>query len=358
MSPARATLKLVPPPADPRAPPDFAMLFKLHHAWVAAMAARLSGCASEVEDIVQDVFFLCARKLHTIPSMADAKPWLRTVTVRVVRKRLQRRKWRAWFVSSDETLDELPYRGLGPDERATLGRLYGALARLPVDEQLAWALRHVEGATLEEVALAELVRSSWIELELTPTPVLPARERVESPPEQMERARDIATSVHASGFRGDVGLEALFAPSVGSPLVGIWLAVQGDLGRSIFLGASAGAWDGATERTPGSIAVRQIAFDPSFGMRWSIVEVAVGARFGWVSLAGNPSGTGFRGDTVSGPLFGPQFVASAKTVGPLRIWLRSGWLLQGERGMVATDQDVAAGGYHVSLGLGLRVGGR
>jgi RNA polymerase sigma-70 factor, ECF subfamily len=163
MSQVRPVLKLVPASpagvgATPNPPglqdkPELTTLFRLHHGWVAGLAARLCGRSGDVEDIVQDVFFLCARKIGTIPTMADARPWLRTVTVRVVRKRLRRRKWSAWFHSSDEGLTELPYRGLAPDESAMLERLYGALDRLPVKERLAWTLRHVEGATLEEVAL-------------------------------------------------------------------------------------------------------------------------------------------------------------------------------------------------------------
>jgi RNA polymerase sigma-70 factor (ECF subfamily) len=153
MAPARATLKLVPLPADPQAKPEFNHIFRLHYAWVAALAARLAGRAGEVEDIVQDVFFHCARKIHTIPTVADSRPWLRTVTVRVVRKRLRRRKWAAWFHSSEDGLADLPYRGLGPEERTMLHGLYAALDKLPLDERLAWTLRHIEGATLDEVAL-------------------------------------------------------------------------------------------------------------------------------------------------------------------------------------------------------------
>lgn len=148
----RPVLKLVEAAPDPQGRPELTALFHAHHAWVGAMAARLSGRRSDVDDIVQDVFVACARKLDTIPTNADAKPWLRTVTTRVVRKRLRRRKWTAWFSSSDEGLLELPYAGLSPEERVTLERLYGVLDRLPVKERLAWTLRHVEGATLEEVA--------------------------------------------------------------------------------------------------------------------------------------------------------------------------------------------------------------
>lgn len=152
MSATRATLTLVPRPPDPEARPDFATIFRLYHSWVAALAARLSGRRSDVDDILQDVFFLCARKLDTIHSVEEAKPWLRTVTVRVVRKRMRLQRWGAWLRSSDDGLTELPYRGLSPDEQAMLQGLYRALGALPVDDRLAWTLRHVEGASLEEVA--------------------------------------------------------------------------------------------------------------------------------------------------------------------------------------------------------------
>lgn len=160
--PPRTLLKLVPPPpdsagrgpanVDAEARPDFSTLFNLYYPWVAALASRLSGRSADVDDIVQDVFFVCARKLRTITSVAEAKPWLRTVTVRVVRKRMRLQRWGAWFRSSEDGLTELPYRGLQPDEQAMLQGLYRALEQLPVDERLAWALRHVEGASLEEVA--------------------------------------------------------------------------------------------------------------------------------------------------------------------------------------------------------------
>ena len=121
MGPARATLKLVPAsPGQGRPAPagaagvDLPTLFNLYYGWVAALAARMSGRTGDVEDIVQDVFFQCARKIDTIPTVADAKPWLRTVTVRVVRKRLRAEKWRAWFRSSDEGITSSPIKASRP----------------------------------------------------------------------------------------------------------------------------------------------------------------------------------------------------------------------------------------------------
>jgi RNA polymerase sigma-70 factor (ECF subfamily) len=157
MSAPRPILKLVPQPAAapaPEARPDFATLFALYQPWVTAVASRLTGRRADVEDIVQDVFFVCARKLGSISSVADAKPWLRTVTVRVARKRMRLQRWGAWLRSSEDGLTELPYRGVSPEEQAMLQSLYRALGALDVDDRLAWTLRHVEGASLDEVAEA------------------------------------------------------------------------------------------------------------------------------------------------------------------------------------------------------------
>lgn len=133
-------------------PVTFDAVFTKYHRWVAGIAARLTGRTADVEDVVQDVFLVCARKIDAIESLDAAKPWLRTVTVRVVRKRLRRKKWQAWFLSDDTALGELPYRGLSPEERAMLEALQRALEALPVNQRVAWTLRHVEGASLDDVA--------------------------------------------------------------------------------------------------------------------------------------------------------------------------------------------------------------
>jgi DNA-directed RNA polymerase specialized sigma24 family protein len=64
---------------------DFSRVFQANARGVADLAFRLLGCDDEVDDVVQDVFVICARKLGQIRSMQDARPWLATVTVRVAR---------------------------------------------------------------------------------------------------------------------------------------------------------------------------------------------------------------------------------------------------------------------------------
>jgi RNA polymerase sigma-70 factor (ECF subfamily) len=42
--------------------------------------------------------------------------------------------------------------GVGADERALLARVYRVLDGMPANQRIAWALRHIEGEPLENVA--------------------------------------------------------------------------------------------------------------------------------------------------------------------------------------------------------------
>jgi hypothetical protein len=209
-------------------------------------------------------------------------------------------------------------------------------------------------ARLLALAIAELVRSSWLELDLNPEPALPVARPELISSEEKESARTLARP--PPPWRGDLAVEGLFIPTVGRPLLGLSLGAQYDVARLVFVGGGMSAWDGVTERSTGAVTVRQIALEPAAGLRLSRVELALGIRLGWASLTGAPSESGFRGDTTSGVVLGPLVSASARIVGPLRLWLRSGWLLRNERGIVAGDRDVVVGGYWGSLGIGLRIG--
>ena len=43
-------------------------------------------------------------------------------------------------------------RGASPEQQVILARVYRELDRLPTEQRLAWALRHLEGETLTSVA--------------------------------------------------------------------------------------------------------------------------------------------------------------------------------------------------------------
>jgi RNA polymerase sigma-70 factor (ECF subfamily) len=137
-----------------RGPVTFEALFSSYSGYVAGVASRLLGTGdAELDDVVQDVFWLASRRIAKIPDLIQARGWLATVTTRVVRRKLLRRRFRALFHASPGSGD-VPARGATAEEHAVLARLYEVLEGLPTHQRLAWSLRYLEGEPLDAVALA------------------------------------------------------------------------------------------------------------------------------------------------------------------------------------------------------------
>jgi RNA polymerase sigma-70 factor (ECF subfamily) len=130
-----------------------AEVFRAHSAFVATVAYKLLGRDDEVDDVVQDVFLAALRGLGALRDPDALRPWLASVTVRVVRRRLRLRRLRRWCGLEDAPeYEALAAPGASPEDRAQLARVYELLDGLPVDHRVAWCLRHVQGYGLEPVA--------------------------------------------------------------------------------------------------------------------------------------------------------------------------------------------------------------
>jgi RNA polymerase sigma-70 factor (ECF subfamily) len=120
---------------------------------VVAVATRLLGRDEEVDDLVQDVFLTAMRDLPQLRDPASLRSWLAAITARKAHDRLRRRRIRSFL-----SLDAVPNYGqiaddsATPEQKALLARVYEVLDRLPVNDRIAWTLRHIEGQQLEEVA--------------------------------------------------------------------------------------------------------------------------------------------------------------------------------------------------------------
>ena len=141
--------------ADARCGPselELDTVFRRYAGYVAAVALRLLGRDDEVDDVVQEVFVVAMRGLRTLRDPAAIKGWLATVAVRITRRKLRRRRVRA-FLGFDTELDYSKLIVAATQDKALLiTRAYQILDRLPVDHKIAWMLRHVEGEPLEVVA--------------------------------------------------------------------------------------------------------------------------------------------------------------------------------------------------------------
>jgi len=134
-------------PAD-----DLGAVFRQYSGYVAAIAFRLLGRDNEIDDVVQEVFLAATRSLRNLREPAAIKGWLATVAVRVVRRKLRRRRVRAFFGADVQPDYSEVVVAASQDKALLITRAYQILDQLPVDEKIAWMLRHAEGEPLDAVA--------------------------------------------------------------------------------------------------------------------------------------------------------------------------------------------------------------
>jgi RNA polymerase sigma-70 factor (ECF subfamily) len=127
-------------------------------------AFRLTGNASDADDLVQSTYEEAFRHAHQLRTLAHCKTWL----FRIMRNRfissLRKRRSRPDLVAIDGGLDVDPERATDDApalERQVLERLsrpaiVHALSRLPEDMRTCVLLCDLEGFTYEEIA--EIVR--------------------------------------------------------------------------------------------------------------------------------------------------------------------------------------------------------
>jgi len=156
MSRARIALEVVAPlphAAAEEAELDFDVVFRRYSPYVAAVAHRLLGRDSEVDDTVQEVFLVAVRGLSRVRDPGAVKAWLARIAVRSARRRLRLRRVRAVFGLCDAAgYESIADAGASPEQRTLLRRVYLVLDTLPADQRIAWTLRHIEGERLEAVA--------------------------------------------------------------------------------------------------------------------------------------------------------------------------------------------------------------
>jgi RNA polymerase sigma-70 factor, ECF subfamily len=141
------------PPADPKAAVEEA--FRRYAPLVASLGLRITALRDEIDDFVQEVFLRATRGIGALRHQGATKAWLVSITINVARQRLRVRKLRKMvgLGTTDNEHEELVDPALSPEDRLLLTRMYEALDKLPVNQRLAWSLRHIEGERLETVAL-------------------------------------------------------------------------------------------------------------------------------------------------------------------------------------------------------------
>jgi RNA polymerase sigma-70 factor, ECF subfamily len=132
-------------------------LYREHSERLVRFCRLLLDDPMEAQDVVQEVF---VRAMRTPPSRDGAiawKPWLTRVALNLCRDR-RRSWWWAWARRGFTDVAEiaLPGRELTPDRvtaAAELGdHIWNAFRRLPRRQREVFALRHLEGWPVDDVA--------------------------------------------------------------------------------------------------------------------------------------------------------------------------------------------------------------
>ncbi|MCR9162348.1 MAG: RNA polymerase sigma factor [Nannocystaceae bacterium] len=133
-----------------------AEFFERHKDAVARQVMRMTGDASWVDDMVQDVFVAAFAGLSSFRGDASVATWLHRITMNKVRNAWdahRRRAAREARVAVAEPVDHHP-----PDEEVAaqqqLAKFYAALGELPPTYRDAFVCRVIEELSLEETSEA------------------------------------------------------------------------------------------------------------------------------------------------------------------------------------------------------------
>ncbi|HWA72038.1 MAG TPA: RNA polymerase sigma factor [Polyangiaceae bacterium] len=123
---------------------------------VERLVTHVIGFDPELADILQETYTIAFASIHSLKQGSALKPWLFGIATRTARKLLRtrsRRRWLRYFIDEEDEARHEPLIGPTDTEAVhTLRAVYAILARLSVDERVAFSLRFVEGMELEEVA--------------------------------------------------------------------------------------------------------------------------------------------------------------------------------------------------------------
>ena len=121
------------------------------------------GSSSEIDDLTQEVFIRVFARLDRVRDAASLRPFVTSTTVFVARETLRRRARKRWLVfTAPAELPDIELPNATPEARRAVEAFYRVLAKLPLDERVAFSLRYVEGMELTEVAWATEVSLSTV----------------------------------------------------------------------------------------------------------------------------------------------------------------------------------------------------
>jgi RNA polymerase sigma-70 factor, ECF subfamily len=125
----------------------FAALIRMHQRMIHSLTYRMSGSASDADDLAQETFIQAYRNLDSFRGSAKFSTWLYRIALNVS-LRWRRRESRR--VSTDSNWAAAACRGTEPDTSSE--RIQEALVQLPPKQRAAVVLTAFDGMTHSEAA--------------------------------------------------------------------------------------------------------------------------------------------------------------------------------------------------------------
>jgi RNA polymerase sigma-70 factor (ECF subfamily) len=148
-------------------------LTEAYHAYcqtVARWAWHLGGPDVEVEDAVQEIFFVVSRQMASFRGEAHFSSWLYSITRKVVANHRRRHRWRFWRDRNPGALDRLPSPGLDPcaqlEQQQARLRFYRVLDNLPEKYRTVLVLFELEDMSTREIAEFCQVKLNTVKVQL------------------------------------------------------------------------------------------------------------------------------------------------------------------------------------------------
>ena len=141
----------------------FRSLVERHSRYVFNVAYRLTGSASDAEDVVQTTFLRTYQQLSRFEARADFRTWLHRITVNCSIDLIRSRRHREighdpHDLEAESESGPSPAGVPGPERLALSAEIRERVAvgmnGLSPSERLAFTLRHIEGLPIKDVAEA------------------------------------------------------------------------------------------------------------------------------------------------------------------------------------------------------------
>lgn len=178
-----------PPVTDTIAPPDIAALVTAYGRPVFLAAYRVLGDAAAAEDVQQDVFL----RLLESPTAVTVDSWpayLGAAATRLAidRLRRQRRWWRLLPFWRSAAPDAMPSAEDHAAEAERAAQLRRAIAQLKPREAECFALRHLHGMAIPDIAATLAISENYVSVSLHRA-LRALESRLADPTDQLQGAR-------------------------------------------------------------------------------------------------------------------------------------------------------------------------